>query len=118
MKNILKEACVETYEQAILAQKNGANRIELCGDLSVGGITPDFQLTQRLLEELTIPIRVMVRPRGGNFVYAEKELEEMKSTILTFKKMGIEGVVFGILNKNKTINLAETQALVLSLIHI
>ncbi|MFT4758752.1 MAG: copper homeostasis protein [Paraglaciecola sp.] len=108
---IFKEACVETYEQAILAQKNGVNRIELCGDLSVGGVTPDFALTQRLLVELTIPIRVMVRPRGGNFVYSTSELEEMKTTILTFKKMEVEGVVFGILKEDNTINLNENQTL-------
>lgn len=108
---IIKEACVETYNQAILAEKNGADRIELCGDLSVGGITPDFVLTQQLLEDLTIPIMVMVRPRGGNFVYSKKELAKMKTTILTFKKMGVAGVVFGILNENMTINLEQAAAL-------
>ena len=111
MKNIIKEACVETYEQAILAEKNGANRIELCGDLSVGGITPDIDLVEKLLAELTIPIMVMVRPRGGDFVYTAAELETMKADILTFKMMGVAGVVFGILNKDHTINLAQTKEL-------
>lgn len=111
MQHLIKEACVETYEQAMLAQKNGANRIELCGDLSVGGITPDFALVEKLLAELTIPIMVMVRPRGGNFVYTKEELEEMKATILTFKKMKVAGVVFGILNKDSTVNIIQTQAL-------
>lgn len=111
MKKILREACVETYEQAILAEKYGADRIELCDDLSKGGITPDFQLVKKLLTTLSIPMRVMVRPRGGNFIYSNKELEKMKTDILTFKKIGVEGVVFGILEKNNTINLAQTQEL-------
>jgi copper homeostasis protein len=110
---IVKEACVETYNQAILAEKNGANRIELCGDLSVGGVTPEVELTQRLLDVLTIPIMVMVRPRGGNFVYSDEEFAVMKTTILTFKKMGVAGVVFGILKEDFTINLEQTKALAL-----
>lgn len=111
MTNIFKEACVETYEQAILAEKNGANRIELCGDLSVGGITPDVELVERLLIDLTIPIRVMVRPRGGNFVYSEQELKEMKAAILIFKRMKVEGIVFGILKADNTINIAQIKEL-------
>jgi len=66
---------------------------------------------ERLLANLTIPIRVMVRPRGGNFVYNKGELAEMKATILTLKKMKVEGVVFGILKQDNTINLAQTQEL-------
>jgi len=109
--NIILEACVESYEQAVLAEKKGANRIELCGDLSVGGITPDFDLTKKLVAELSIPIMVMVRPRGGNFVYSDNELEQMKNSILTFKKIGVAGVVFGILNDDFTINLEQTKEL-------
>lgn len=111
MKNILKEACVETYEQAILAEKRGTDRIELCGDLSVGGITPDFGLVEKLLTVLAIPIRVMVRPRGGDFIYTNDEIEKMKATIAQFKKRKVEGVVFGILNKDNTINLQQTEEL-------
>ncbi len=111
MKKLLLEACVETLEDAILAEQSGADRIELCGDLSVGGITPSKELTEACLNSLRIPIMAMVRPRGGNFVYDETELAEMKASIAYFKTVGVAGVVFGILDEKNEVNLAKTAEL-------
>lgn len=109
--DLILEACVETLEDAILAEKNGANRIELCGDLTVGGITPDENLTSQCVETLSIPIMAMVRPRGGNFVYSKSEVEEMKCSIDFFKKIGVAGVVFGMLNEKNEVDIVLTKEL-------
>jgi copper homeostasis protein len=111
MKKMILEACVETLEAAILAEQSGADRIELCGDLSVGGITPSKELTETCLNSLRIPIMAMVRPRGGNFVYNEAEIAEMKASIQYFKTVGVAGVVFGILDENQEVDLVKTAEL-------
>jgi copper homeostasis protein len=99
-------------ESALIAQKAGADRVELCADMSVGGTTPTIETIQQARENLTIDLYVMIRPRGGNFVYSEAELKQMKSEIETIKKLGVNGFVFGILNEDKTINIEQNIALV------
>jgi copper homeostasis protein len=111
-KNLILEACVETLEDSILAEQCGADRIELCGDLSLGGITPSKELTEACLQTLRIPIMAMVRPRGGNFVYDETALKEMKASIEYFKSVGVAGVVFGILDEKNEVDLKTTRELV------
>ena len=101
---LLKEACVETFEQTRKAVQNGAHRIELCGDLSVGGITPDFELIEKILEEVSISVKVMIRPRGGDFVYSEAELMQMKRSIRRCQEIGVEEVVFGVLLPDGTLD--------------
>jgi copper homeostasis protein len=108
---ILKECCVETLEQAIRAAQNGADRVELCGDLSVGGITPSRQLTQAVQNAISIPIMVMVRPRGGNFVYDGRELAQMESEIHWFRQVEVAGVVFGCLTADHQIDMVNTTRL-------
>ncbi|MDT0641297.1 copper homeostasis protein CutC [Zunongwangia sp. F363] len=103
--NYIKEACVESLEQAIAAEKNGAHRIELCAHLEQDGLTPSKQLIRKVKSQVNIPVRVMIRPGAGNFIYSEAELEEMKASIEFCKNVGVEGVVFGILNEDKTLNL-------------
>ena len=73
-KNICLEACVETLEEAILAERNGANRLELCSRLDLDGLTPNLNLTKKIMEKISIPIKVMIRERGGNFVYSDDEI--------------------------------------------
>lgn len=97
---------------ALIAQKSGADRVELCADMSVGGTTPKIEMIQQARENLTIDMFVMIRPRGGNFVYSETEFEQMKSEIETIKKLGVNGFVFGILKEDKTINLEQNKVLV------
>lgn len=106
-----KESCLETLEEAILAEKNGADRVELCSDLANDGLTPDNELIKNVLNQLNIPIRVMIRPRAGNFCYSIEEVEQMKRSILLCKEMKVEGVVFGILRENKSVDLENTKML-------
>lgn len=105
------EACVETVEQALLAEKNGAHRIELCSHLELDGLTPSEELTKQCLAQLSIPIMAMVRLRAGNFVHSEAEIREMEREIEFFKKAGVAGVVFGLLTPENEIDLANTARL-------
>ncbi len=105
---MLREACVETFEEAVLAEKLGANRIELCSDLANDGLTPSFELMQKTCSTMKIPVMVMIRPRAGNFVYSEDEIRRMKSEIDKAKSTGATGVVLGLLtpeNKIDEVNL-------------
>ncbi len=115
MKNqprVILEACVETYEQAVAAEKNGAHRIELCDHLDLGGITPPVALTEAVLDTLNIPIMAMVRPRGGNFVYSDAEFKLMQMDIELLKEMGCHGVVFGLLTSEGEVDVERTKKLV------
>jgi copper homeostasis protein len=108
---MIKEACVESFEEAKQAEKNGANRIELCADLHLDGLTPSFELMKKCCSNLDIPIMVMIRPRAGDFVYSNKEIEQMKLEIDLAKKAGVAGVVFGILTPSNEIDIINTQTL-------
>lgn len=105
------EICVDSVESAIAAEKNGAGRLELCSDLLIGGTTPSAGLLERVLERCSIPVRVMIRPRFGDFLYTEEEFEEMKRDILFTKRLGASGAVFGILNSDGSIDENRTQCL-------
>lgn len=102
------EACVESLAEAKLAQDRGAQQIELCANLTVGGTTPDRALILKAKNELDLKIKVMIRPRGGNFIYSIEEIEQMKQSILYCQSVGIDGVVFGILWEDGSLNLDQT----------
>ena len=106
------EVCAESYEYALKAEKAGADRIELCKDLHLDGLTPDYESAKRTIKQLNIPVFILIRPRGGDFVYSNEEFELMKQDIVKFKKMGCKGIVSGVLNENKTIDLVRTKELV------
>lgn len=108
---LILEACVETLEEALTAQQAGANRIELCSALDQDGLSPSEELTRQCLEQLSIPIMAMVRPRGGDFVYSEAEIQQMEKEIELFKQLGVAGVVFGLLTEENSIDLPNTQRL-------
>ena len=105
---LILEACVETLKDALLAQKRGANRIELCSALDQEGLTPSPELTMQCVEQLSVPVMTMVRPRGGDFVYSESEIKQMESEIEFFKQARVAGVVFGLLTKEGTIDIENT----------
>ncbi len=109
---MIKEACVESFEKALEAQSNGANRIELCENLAVGGTTPSYGTVKICLEKLNIPIFPMIRARGGNFVYSKDEIKIMKEDIKIFKELGVKGVVLGCLTSDNKIDLELTKELV------
>jgi copper homeostasis protein len=108
---LLEIACFSLHS-AQLAAESGVNRIEFCAGLEVGGTTPLREDVERLIQQTTIPIRIMIRPRGGDFVYDEAEFEQMKSDIISFQDMPIDGFVFGILNNDLTIDTARNAELV------
>lgn len=111
LKNMIKEACVESFEEAILAQNRGANRIELCSDLANDGLTPSVELMKKTCSELKIPVMIMIRPRAGNFVYSDSEINQMKTEIDRAKKVGAAGIVFGLLTSENKIDIENTQIL-------
>ena len=107
----LEIACFN-LESAIIAQENGADRVELCANINEGGTTPDFKITEQARKELTIDLNVMIRPRGGDFVYSNAEFEQMKAEIRAFKKLNVNGFVFGILDKHGNVNVEQNSELV------
>ena len=108
---MVKEACVESFEEALLAEQRGANRIELCSDLANDGLTPSYNLMQKACSELHIPVMVMIRPRAGNFVHTDDEVVEMKKTIDHAKTTKAAGVVFGLLTRENQIDEKNTRIL-------
>jgi len=105
---LIFESCVETLEDALAAEKRGANRIELCSALDQDGLTPSEELTKQCVQNLTIPVMAMVRPRGGNFVYTEEEIQQMEAEIEFFKQSGVAGVVFGLLTETGDVDVENT----------
>jgi copper homeostasis protein len=108
---LIFEACVETLEDALIAEEKGASRIELCSNLDQDGLTPSRELTVQCLYYLSIPVMAMVRPRSGNFVYSEAEIKQMESEIEFFREAGVAGVVFGLLTEENTIDVENTRRL-------
>jgi copper homeostasis protein len=107
----LEIACFN-LESAIIAQENGADRVELCANMKDGGTTPDIEITNLARKELSIDLNVMIRPRGGDFVYSNFEFEQMKTDIAAFKKLKVDGFVFGILKEDGSINIEQNKELV------
>ena len=89
----------------------GASRLELCSALDVGGLTPSLGLLRMVKKAVTIPVYAMIRPRSGDFLYEEDELEVMEEDIKALKAEGVDGFVFGILKENRTIDIERNMAL-------
>lgn len=98
------EACCEGFMEGINAEALGANRVELCSNLKVGGLSPAFKEVQDALKFMTIPVYVMVRTREGNFVYTKKEKEQMLQEIKNLKNIGVEGIVIGALTAKEEVD--------------
>ncbi len=108
---MILEICANSFESAFAAQQAGADRIELCTELSVGGLTPSFGLLEKVLVELTIPVHVLIRPRSGNFTYSKEELDVMLRDIETCKELGCDGIVSGVLTSSFEIDKEATKLL-------
>ncbi|MCG2419972.1 copper homeostasis protein CutC [Aequorivita sp. F47161] len=106
------EICANSFESAKAAQLAGANRIELCTELSVGGLTPSHGLIEKVISELNIPTHVLIRPRSGNFTYSEDEFDVMLRDIAFCKKLGCAGIVSGFLTSENKINLKKTKQMI------
>ena len=100
----LIEICVEGIDGLLAAQAAGADRVELCASLVEGGITPSLGTVRAALDQATVPFHVMVRPRGGDFLYSETEYRSMLADVAALRDLGVPGVVFGCLNADGTID--------------
>lgn len=92
---MIKESCVETVKEAIIAANAGADQLELCADLASDGLTPSEKTILEVLEKVKIPVKVMIRSRGGDFQYSKTEIKEMTDHVIRLKKLPISGFVFG-----------------------
>ncbi|MCC6456552.1 MAG: copper homeostasis protein CutC [Caldilineaceae bacterium] len=111
MPPIILEVCVDSIASALAAQEGGAQRIELCADLFAGGITPSAATLELARKHLTIDINVMIRPRGGDFLYSDLEFAIMQRDIEIAKEAGANGVVIGLLTEYGKIDIERTKAL-------
>ncbi|MCL6267276.1 copper homeostasis protein CutC [Flagellimonas myxillae] len=109
---MLVEVCANSLESALNAQQAGADRIELCSELGVGGVTPSFGLIKLVKEHLHIPVHVLIRPRSGHFTYSKSEFETIKKDIEACKELGVEGIVAGVLDSNCQLDKHRTKELV------
>lgn len=106
------EICANSVTSALAAQEGGADRVELCQNLDVGGTTPSHGQIQLAKQLLHIGVHVLIRPRGGDFVYSDVEFEEMKADLAYCKAMGCEGAVIGLLRADGKVDTERTRQLV------
>ena len=112
MKTFLFELCGESLEAAQVAQAGGADRIELCAELSTGGVTPGFDVLQATVEALTIPVHVLIRPRSGDFAFSAGEFSLMRTQIERASSAGAAGVATGVLLPDGRVDVERTSRLV------
>ena len=110
--DIIREACVGNYKEAKRAYELGADRIELCDNLMEGGTTPSYGTILQAKKNLNFNISVIIRPRGGNFVYTEEEISIMEKDIELCKKTEVDGVVFGVLTEDNKIDEEKNKRLI------
>lgn len=112
MKDYILECCVDSVESAIEAQKGGANRLELCSALVIGGLSPSVALFRKVREATDIKIHVLLRPRFGDFCYTDYEHEIIKEEVKMFRELGADGVVIGTLKQDGSLNMEQMRELV------
>lgn len=96
---------MENLDEALHAQRHDASRLELCANLDLQGTTPDTALILQVISAVHIPVKVMIRPRGGDFVYAEREFDEMVAAIKECKSLGVPEIVTGVLRIDNTLDI-------------
>jgi copper homeostasis protein len=108
---MIVEVCANSLQSAIHAERGGADRIELCTELGIGGITPSHGLLQKVRDSVSIPIHVLIRPRSGGFNYSEYDYEVMCRDVVNCARLGFQGVVAGVLQEDLTLDLKRTEGL-------
>ena len=106
------ECCVDSVESAIAAKKGGADRIELCSALVIGGLSPSQALYWKIREQVDLPIRVLLRPRFGDFCYTDFEQEILKEEIKSCVNLGADGIVIGAMKPDGTLNVEQMKELI------
>lgn len=109
---MIVEICANSMQSALHAERGGADRIELCSELGVGGITPSYGLLKNIKGHIKIPIHVLIRPRSGDFTYSDFEFQIMKDDIALCVKLGFDGIVSGVLHKNFEVDWKRTVELI------
>ena len=112
MTNKILEICCYSLDSAIKAEEAGADRVEFCDNYSEGGTTPSYAAIKKTITNLSIPVNVIIRPRGGDFLYSENEYEIIKEDIEQIKNLNANGIVIGFLNQNGDIDLKRTEEIV------
>ena len=111
MESFLLEACVDSVDSAIAAVNGGADRLELCADLALGGTTPGINLFYAVKNKFDVPVHVLIRPRAGDFCYSDEEFSIMKDDVAMFRDAGADGIVTGILNPDGSLDVARMDEL-------
>ena len=113
MGRYFREACCPSAETAGIAAKNGASRVELCESLEIGGVTPSQKMMEQVLKENPgLCVNVLVRPRGGDFIFSEDEIQTMLKDIRLCKSLGVNGVVIGALRPDGGVDMACMRRLI------
>ena len=110
-KTPLLEICVDSVASAMAAEEGGADRIEFCGHLMIGGVTPSMAFYKETVKQVKLPMNVMIRPRFGDFCYTEEEIRIMEEEIRLFRDLGANGVVFGVLTSEGNLNMPVMERL-------
>lgn len=111
MPNYILECCVDSVESALAAKEGGADRLELCAALVIGGISPGLALFEQVKANCDLPIRVLLRPRFGDFLYTEYEFQILKREVALFREAGAEGVVIGCLQADGHLHMEQMREL-------
>jgi len=110
--DLVVEVCVDSLESAVAAERGGAKRVELCGALQEGGVTPSAGLIATARKKVSVALHIMIRPRPGDFYYSADEFSVMSRDVLMAKQLGADGVVFGILDLDGRVDISRTRQLV------
>jgi len=105
------ESCVDSHENSLKAQQKGASQIELCSRLDLDGLSPGYELTKKVLADLEIPVKVMVRPRAGDFEYTDSDKAQIRATIDEYKELEVTDFVYGSI-KNGSLDLEDIEQVV------
>ncbi len=108
---MMVEVCANSFESALIAQGAGAQRIELCSELTLGGITPSYGVIKKVIEAMNIPVHVLIRPRSGDFCYSDTEFQIMLEDIAICVAMGVDGIVSGVLQSDLKVDWNRTRVL-------